>query len=68
MPSLSEQLVDRPDDLWVMVEFLCRRVVGEEKAVPFSREVVDWIQESPRLGRGYPWPGNFRELEQCVRT
>jgi transcriptional regulator with AAA-type ATPase domain len=64
-PSLGEQLKDRPEDLPIMVEFVCRWVVGEEKAVGFARDVVDWINRN--LG-GYHWPGNFRELEQCVRS
>jgi transcriptional regulator with AAA-type ATPase domain len=64
-PSLHEQLSDRPEDLEVMVRFLCRRVVGVEEEERWSREVVDWIEE--HLG-GYTWPGNFRELEQCVRS
>jgi DNA-binding NtrC family response regulator len=67
-PSLSEQLRDRPEDLRVMVEFVCRSVVGEEKAKRLAGEVVGWIEKHPRLGRGYAWPGNFRELEQCVRS
>ncbi|HKI16306.1 MAG TPA: sigma 54-interacting transcriptional regulator, partial [Isosphaeraceae bacterium] len=29
-------------------------------------EVVTWIDRE--LGRGYAWPGNFRELGQCVRN
>ena len=29
-------------------------------------EVVAWIDRS--LGRDYAWPGNFRELGQCVRN
>jgi DNA-binding NtrC family response regulator len=64
-PSLQEQLADRPQDLPLMVEFVCRPVVGEDKAEEFAREVVCWIEkELP----GYTWPGNFRELEQCVRS
>ncbi len=67
-PSLHEQLADNGDDLPVMVEFICRRVVGEEKAAALAGEVADWIRKHPRLGPGYAWPGNFRELEQCVRS
>ncbi len=67
-PSLREQLADRPEDLALMVTFIARRVVGEERAAAFTGEVVDWIETQPQLGRGYAWPGNFRELEQCVRS
>jgi hypothetical protein len=64
-PALSEQLEDRPDDLPVMVEFVCRSVVGEEKAAGLADEVTSWIKGHLA---GYSWPGNFRELEQCVRS
>jgi DNA-binding NtrC family response regulator len=37
-----------------------------EEAERLTTEVVDWIDH--RLGRGYAWPGNFRELGQCVRN
>jgi DNA-binding NtrC family response regulator len=30
-----------------------------------TSDIVDWIERD--LGRGYAWPGNFRELGQCVR-
>jgi DNA-binding NtrC family response regulator len=65
-PSLREQLADRPEDLRVMLEFICRRVVGEAVAERLAVEVVNWIEG--HLGRDYGWPGNFRELEQCVRS
>ena len=64
-PSLQEQLVDRPADLSNLVATCVQRVVGEE-AGDLSEEVVQWINE--HLGHDYPWPGNFRELEQCVRN
>ena len=31
-----------------------------------AREVEQWIET--HLGHDYPWPGNIRELEQCVRN
>jgi transcriptional regulator with AAA-type ATPase domain len=65
-PFLREQLADRPEDLRVMVEFICRRVVGEGVAGRLSAEVVAWIES--HLGEDYGWPGNFRELEQCVSS
>ena len=51
-----------------MVEFICQRVVGPENAAALTAEVVEWIHSHPRLGRDYAWSGNFRELEQCVRS
>jgi DNA-binding NtrC family response regulator len=64
-PSLREQLADCPDDFTLMVEHACRTVVGEEKASRLAQEVVGWVE---RNLPGHTWPGNFRELEQCVRS
>jgi DNA-binding NtrC family response regulator len=68
-PSLREQLADRPDDLPLLVGYVSRQVVGDEAAADrLTARVVDLIRRDPRLGDDYPWPGNFRELEQCVRS
>jgi DNA-binding NtrC family response regulator len=63
-PSLREQLEDRPDDLELMVGFIATRLPGT------GRSFVDLCIRGIRkiLGDDYPWPGNFRELEQCVRS
>jgi hypothetical protein len=63
--SLREQLADAPDDLHHLVLFAARRIVGEESE-KLAVEVEKWIDE--HLGREYAWPGNIRELEQCVRN
>jgi transcriptional regulator with AAA-type ATPase domain len=64
-PSLREQFAESPDDLHSLVLFIAKRIVAEEAEV-LANEVEAWIDR--HLGRGYPWPGNFRELEQCVRN
>ena len=64
-PSLSEQLRESPEELHNLVLFIARGQVGEE-AEKLSQEVVSWIGEN--LGRDYSWPGNIRELEQCIRN
>ncbi len=64
-PSLREQLADNSDDLYNLVLFIAKRIVADE-AEPLAGEVTAWIEK--HLGRHYPWPGNIRELEQCVRN
>jgi DNA-binding NtrC family response regulator len=77
-PSLAEQLADRPEDLPELVRFIAQDVLADDPGRPapddglaeeverLTAEVVDWIDGA--LGRGYAWPGNFRELGQCVRN
>ena len=64
-PSLREQLDDSPAVLSDLLLFMVRRVVGEdaEKSLP---EVEDWVRN--HMPPDYAWPGNYRELEQCVRN
>jgi DNA-binding NtrC family response regulator len=64
-PSLAEQLTDSRGVLRELVVYMARRVAGTE-ADTFVPEVTAWIEEN--LGRDYAWPGNYRELEQCVRN
>lgn len=64
-PSLREQLQESPTVLRELLLFISRRIAGEEGDT-LAGEVETWIVE--HLGLQYPWPGNIRELEQCVRN
>ena len=64
-PSLHQQIREAPEVLWDLIGYISQRVAGPEwEAV--AGEVRSWIGE--HLGMEYPWPGNIRELEQCVRN
>jgi DNA-binding NtrC family response regulator len=64
-PALREQLADA-GEVHHLVRFISARVAGEEEADALATQVVRAIELSP--GPDYAWPGNFRELEQCVRS
>jgi DNA-binding NtrC family response regulator len=64
-PALHEQLAEE-GELQHLVRFICERVAGAGEADVLAAEVEKAIERSP--GRDYAWPGNFRELEQCVRS
>ncbi|MEO1998134.1 MAG: sigma 54-interacting transcriptional regulator [Planctomycetaceae bacterium] len=64
-PSLHEQIRDSPGELRHLVHFIVSRMVPAETDV-ITQEITEWIEQS--LGLDYPWPGNIRELEQCVRN
>ena len=65
-PSLREQLAEAPGDLKRLVCFITRRLVSPEQTEELTEEVVRVV--ATELGSDYGWPGNFRELEQCVRN
>ena len=64
-PSLREQIHDSPKVLHDLLLYMVRRAVGDE-AEQCLPEVEGWI--NAHLPRDYAWPGNYRELEQCVRN
>lgn len=65
-PSLREQLDAAPGEIETLVAHIAGKLLAAEEARAFTRETVGWIDR--HLGTRYPWPGNFRELEQCVRN
>ncbi len=64
-PSLREQIDASPSVLQELTLFMVRRVAGDE-AEDCLQEVQQWI--GCHLPASYSWPGNYRELEQCVRN
>lgn len=64
-PSLAEQLADSPGVLRELVYYMARRVAGPE-GEDLAGEVMEWI--AGNLGAEYAWPGNYRELEQCIKN
>ena len=64
-PTLFEQLQNPPDELVNLILFITRGGMNEDAEV-LAKEVSVWTDKN--LDADYPWPGNFRELEQCVRN
>ena len=67
-PTLREQVNGNEAELVRLLTFVARRVVGSDAATrdELVAETLECIHG--QLGPDYEWPGNFRELEQCVRN
>ena len=65
-PALREQLNASAGELETLVGHIAGRLLDLDEAADFTRETLGWIEKN--LGADYAWPGNFRELEQCVRN
>ncbi|MCA8961598.1 MAG: sigma-54-dependent Fis family transcriptional regulator [Planctomycetes bacterium] len=65
-PTLAEQIEGDPEELQRLVTFVASRLLGEQDGAELAADVVRWVDS--HLGWQYRWPGNFRELEQCVRN
>lgn len=70
LDQLNGQLNGQPEgndeELRHLVQHIATNVAGPSEADDVARDVLRVIRQ--RLGSGYAWAGNFRELEQCVRS
>jgi transcriptional regulator with GAF, ATPase, and Fis domain len=64
--ALREILADEPADLATSVRYICTKLIGAEGAEDLSGRILTELHQ--HLPPDYPWPGNFRELEQAVRN
>lgn len=64
-PTLHEQLGGSLDELRHLVTFILRRMLGTAHP-DLIDSIICRIETS--VGPDYAWPGNMRELEQCVRN
>jgi DNA-binding NtrC family response regulator len=64
-PTLAAQLQDNPHVLENLVAHISGRIAPEDHEA-LTGEVVQWLRTS--IPPEYRWPGNIRELEQCVRN
>lgn len=64
-PSLRQQLDDSTRVLDDLTLFMSLRIAGEDGPV-LAKQALAWIKAN--LAPDYAWPGNYRELEQCLRN
>ena len=64
--GLQDILSSSPKEIVNSVHYICTKLFGSDGAKELSSRVVDKLHSV--LPRNYPWPGNFRELEQAVRN
>jgi transcriptional regulator with AAA-type ATPase domain len=64
-PSLRTQVAGNVDELAHLVRVLLQRSLGSADPATFE-EVMAGIERS--VGHDYAWPGNIRELDQCIRN
>ena len=49
-----------------LVRFVAHRTAGADEVDELAEETLKFVRS--QLPQNYDWPGNFRELEQCVRN
>ncbi|MDG1138796.1 MAG: sigma 54-interacting transcriptional regulator [Opitutales bacterium] len=64
--SLREILDDSPKEMNVFISFISQKLFGKKGGEELRPRISTVLADS--LPEDYPWPGNFRELEQAVRN
>ena len=65
-PNLQQLINASEDELYNTINFIAKRVATESEAEWLTHDTIKSIKNG--VGLDYHWPGNFRELEQCVRN
>lgn len=64
IPSLQQRLQENPDELGRLIASLVKRVT-DIPAPLLATRIEKHIRST--VPENYPWSGNVRELEQCIR-
>ncbi|SLM28413.1 Sigma-54 dependent transcriptional regulator [Desulfamplus magnetovallimortis] len=64
VPPLRLRIRQQPGELQELLSFTVERILGKK-----SEELVQKVSRiiDRQLGKDYHWPGNVREVEQCVK-
>jgi transcriptional regulator with AAA-type ATPase domain len=65
VPTLSQRLSEKPEEASTLLQHVLGKVLGGIDEAVFEeleRKILALVKAD------YPWPGNVREFEQCVRT
>ncbi len=65
-PCLQQLINTSEEELYNTINFIAKRVATESEAEWLTLDTIKSIKNG--VGLDYHWPGNFRELEQCVRN
>lgn len=63
-PGLDQMLAGSARELPFLVNHIAETWIGSDEASEVAKSVMDWCQRHPE----HRWQGNFRELEQAVRS
>ncbi|GIZ07926.1 sigma-54 dependent transcriptional regulator [Flavobacterium sp. UMI-01] len=58
----SPSLTEREEDLMIFAEYFLDKANSQ-----LNKEVIGFSNEVVRIFQNYPWPGNLRELQNCVK-
>jgi hypothetical protein len=64
-PTLAEQIAGDRDELGRLIDLITERIADPDVAPHVARDAHGWVDTHLR---DHSWPGNMRELEQCVRS
>ncbi len=64
VPPLRQRLQEHPDELREILNIIIKRILGYPDE-DLEQRTTTYIRE--HQPKSYQWPGNIRELEQCVR-
>lgn len=65
VPTLYQRFSEYPEEAAELLHILLQRILGHTDDSVYH-ELIERIL--PLTKSGYPWPGNVREFEQCIRS
>lgn len=63
-PPLIDMIAENKKELEFLAQYVSEKMVGKDEADALMEDFLKWNQ----LHLDYTWPGNFRELEQAIRS